>query len=310
MKKIYLILLSSLSTFLQAQTILGTDINSVAGDNFSITTSAWINPGGSGANQTWNLSTMTNTGQQTVSNSSSTIPGANIQQVWSTGVTMHLNLNSTQHDVVRQIAQGVTISFSNPWTMYGFPLSLNASGTDNYSASFTSQGTTFQRNGTTTWTVDGSGTLTTPSGTFNNVLRIKIENDFTDVTSGFEIEYSQEIYLWVKAGYRHWLAQVEDTQSDFGGGSAGSYLNTLGLSVPESVISFNIFPNPSSDYISIQSQNIDLVQAAQIFDMSGKLLFEAITSQIDISELSEGVYMLVLLDAQNAILTRQKFVKK
>lgn len=310
MKKIYLILLSSLSSFLQAQTILGTDINPVAGDNFSITTSAWINPGGSGANQTWNLSTMTNTGQQTVSNSSSTIPGANIQQVWSTGVTMHLNLNSTQHDVVRQIAQGVTISFSNPWTMYGFPLSLNASGTDNYSASFTSQGTTFQRNGTTTWTVDGSGTLTTPSGTFNNVLRIKIENEFTDATSGFEIEYSQEIYVWVKAGYRHWLAQVEDTQSDFGGGSAGSYLNTLGLSVPESLIAFNIFPNPSSDYISIQSQNIDLVQTSQIFDMSGKLLFEAITSQIDISELAEGVYMLVLLDAQKAILTRQKFVKK
>ncbi len=310
MKKIYLILLSSLSSFLQAQTILGTDINPVAGDNFSITTSAWINPGGSGANQTWNLSTMTNTGQQTVSNSSSTIPGANIQQVWSTGVTMHLNLNSTQHDVVRQIAQGVTISFSNPWTMYGFPLSLNASGTDNYSASFTSQGTTFQRNGTTTWTVDGSGTLTTPSGTFNNVLRIKIENQFTDATSGFEIEYSQEIYVWVKAGYRHWLAQVEDTQSDFGGGSAGSYLNTLGLSVPESLIAFNIFPNPSSDYISIQSQNIDLVQTSQIFDMSGKLLFEAITSQIDISELAEGVYMLVLLDAQKAILTRQKFVKK
>lgn len=311
MKKIYLTIALGLAGHLGiGQTISGADINPVAGESFTLAQSAWVNPGSSGSGQTWNLSSMNNAGAVTVTNSTSTVPGANIQQVWSTGVTIHLNVDATKHDIVRQIASGVNIAFSNPWTFYGFPLSLNATGTDNYASSFTSNGFAFQRTGTSTWTVDGSGTLTTPSGTFTNVLRIKVISDYTDMTTGLEINYTLESYTWVKAGFRHPLAHVEDTQSDFGGGSGGTYLNMPGLSIEANSIAFNIFPNPTSDFLNISATTEIDFQNIQILDLSGKVMMQSTSLQLDVQALAEGIYFVVIYDRNNAIIARQKFLKK
>lgn len=311
MKKIYLTIVLGLAGHIGiGQTITGADINPVAGESFTIAESAWVSPGQSGSGQTWNLSSMTNTATVTVTNSTSTVPGANIQQVWSTGVTMHLNVNATKYEIVRQIASGVTISYSNPWTHYGLPLTLNATGTDTYAASFTSGGYDFQRTGTSTWTVDGSGTLITPAGTFTNVLRIKMISEFTDVMEIMDINYEVEAYYYVKAGTRHHLAHLESMTSDIGSGSGGTYINMPGLSIEANSIAFNIFPNPTSDFLNISATSEFDFQNIQVLDLSGKVMLQSTSQQLDVQTLSEGIYFVVIYDRNNAVITRQKFLKK
>ncbi len=64
------------------------------------------------------------------------------------------------------------------------------------------------------------------------------------------------------------------------------------------------YPNPTSDFITI-SQNFDL---AEIYDMSGKKMIATNNSTIDVTRLSNGVYVLKIND-NNKIMT-SIFVKK
>lgn len=54
---------------------------------------------------------------------------------------------------------------------------------------------------------------------------------------------------------------------------------------------FSIYPNPTSDYIRINSDNIDSVS---IFNISGKLVLkdDSKSKEIDISQLSSGTYLI------------------
>lgn len=296
-----------------AQTIASAEVSPQIGDNFTMQQSTWISPGGAGANQTWDLSAMTNTATVTVNHTASTTPGANINQAWSTGANYHLNVGGTKHDVISQVAQGVTIAFSNPWTMYEFPLSLNATGTDTYAASFTANGVTFQRTGTSTWLVDGTGTLITPSGTFTNVVRVKIISEYTDASTVIDLDYELETYIWFKAGIRHWIAQLESTETFQGTVSGGLYTNVStggGVSIGENQISYSVHPNPCSDYIHIKGSNEDQIAKTQIIDVSGKIVAESNQTSIDVSHVANGIYHLIILDAQNSILSREKFIKQ
>jgi hypothetical protein len=312
MNKIYAIAWIGFTTLeLFAQTITGSQINPVAGESHTVIQSNWISPGSSGAGQTWNLSAMNNNSTQTVTNSVSTVAGANIRQVWSTGVTMDLNVDNTKFEVVRQEAQGVGIPFSNPWIYYGFPMSLNTTGTDDFAASFTAQGTTFQRTGSSTWLVDGSGTLITPSGTFTDVLRIKLTSNYTDETAVIDLEYDFEAYFWVKAGYTQPLAQVEETTSTLGGGTAGFYLNPSpsGVSIETNEVSFNIFPNPAVNVLNIMSSQSHAFQTLEIMDLNGRTIGQTSENNIDVSQLETGVYFILFFDPEGILLSRQKFVK-
>lgn len=312
MKKIYFTISLSLFAFIgSAQTITGADINPVAGQSFTIHGFSNPSPGPAGANQTWDLSTVVSTGQHTVTNSVSSYVGANIQQVFSTGVTQHVNASSGAFNLVAQIAQGVTIAFSNPWQFFTYPLSLNSTGTDQYQASFTANGINFLRTGTCTFTVDGSGTLLTPSGSFTDVLRIKMEEDFTDASSFGDFEYSRVSYIWVKAGITHWLAYMESTESSIAPTQSGaSYTTIQGVSIDKNEAKFSIYPNPCTDVLAINSPNDADFSSIQIVDLQGKTVLMSGAKLIDVQQLQEGVYFVIILDQNNAILSRQKFVKQ
>ena len=79
-------------------------------------------------------------------------------------------------------------------------------------------------------------------------------------------------------------------------------------SIEENSQIINIFPNPTSEYINIESiNNIDEIR---IFDIQSRVVFSekinSKTKRINISNLSTGIYITeVLIDN---IITRKKFV--
>lgn len=87
-------------------------------------------------------------------------------------------------------------------------------------------------------------------------------------------------------------------------------LNTLGTEDFSTNNYFQIYPNPSSDFITIQFENSEK-EEIQIYNFMGELVKKATVSNnhtLNISELSSGIYLIHLIKS-NQLLTH-KFVKQ
>ncbi|MCK4662264.1 MAG: T9SS type A sorting domain-containing protein [Bacteroidales bacterium] len=79
--------------------------------------------------------------------------------------------------------------------------------------------------------------------------------------------------------------------------------------------SISIFPNPTNEIINIEikSQKIKLFNA-EIYNIQGKLIFmkqyKSNSINIDISDLSKGIYLLKLKDENGSIIKTKKIVKE
>ena len=79
--------------------------------------------------------------------------------------------------------------------------------------------------------------------------------------------------------------------------TASSKTNKLSISTVDSS-NIKIFPNPTTDYIFIYPA-VDY--KSKLYDISGKLILESKSSQIDISRLPVGSYFLQLKSGNNKI---------
>lgn len=65
------------------------------------------------------------------------------------------------------------------------------------------------------------------------------------------------------------------------------------LGTEESAKYFNIYPNPTSEFLNVVSTKYD-IQKVHIYDLSGKQILSESKSRIDVSKLPSGVYMLII----------------
>lgn len=65
------------------------------------------------------------------------------------------------------------------------------------------------------------------------------------------------------------------------------------LGTAESSKHFNIYPNPTSEFLNIVSTKYD-IQKVHIYDLSGKQMLSESKSRINVSKLPSGVYMLII----------------
>jgi hypothetical protein len=84
---------------------------------------------------------------------------------------------------------------------------------------------------------------------------------------------------------------------------------TLGLDENQLNSSINIYPNPSSDFVIIQSEN-EIINSIQLFDLKGKKIeIDLIGSnKIEIEELPSGVYVIKI--QTNKGILNQKLIKR
>lgn len=313
MRKFYFTMLSfwiAGSSFGQSMT--GSDLNANIGEVFNANQTNYVSPGSAGVGQTWDLSSMATTSSYNVSHSAANpgFPSTNITQTFSAGgAIMYYNFGSGGQVVHGVDANGVLITYSNPATQVGFPISVGVSGSDDHVATYNSGGFPFTRAGITSWEVDGSGTLITPNGTYTNVLRAFLVQDYSDTWTGPTVDYLVEIYAWFKAGIHYPIAEVLSLNSTIGGTTEYGYYLTGNVGLEEDTdLNFTLYPNPANTEITITQFNGNL-NALVITDLNGKQVAQSDEFKIDISTLDPGLYFLLVIDKNGNKSEAQRFVK-
>ena len=143
----------------------------------------------------------------------------------------------------------------------------------------------FEHNVQQIWVTDGTNAGTqqlTNTGTINVP---------TGVTAFQPIVYNNEIYFggnYPTQGVELW--KITDSTLSNGNFDSDNFI---------------VYPNPTSDYLNIESKNIKVT--TEIYDLTGKLVLKSIGSRINISHLNKGIYVLkVFTDTSSKI---QKVIK-
>ncbi len=169
-------------------TLTSSSFNQNVGETFDVLDISFssVSPGSSGANQTWDFSngielqsfsaTMLDPASTPYGSS---FPSANICQESGGSYAYYRHDNNAQQ-IHGTFQSGVIIQYNNPEDYIRFPLNYTDSFTDYFEANYESGGVNFYRSGTSTGTYDGYGTLIMPYGTFSNVIRVKLVEDYQD----------------------------------------------------------------------------------------------------------------------------------
>ncbi|MGJ8661098.1 MAG: T9SS type A sorting domain-containing protein [Bacteroidota bacterium] len=322
MKKNYTFLLFvAISQIALAQPNLnGSDLNPVIGEQITYTRATAMQPhGANGSNVTWDFSSASPMANATVSMtaSNSAHPGTNLVHDYAGQAQLYYQNDNTQQSIKYQFASGVLISFSDQMKMLQLPLNNNSGFTDAFAATFSSGGINFSRTGNTTVTYMGYGTMITPNGTYSSCIKIKLEQIYSDVFSGGTINYNTTAYYWYKAGYHYPVATSVMFSDDLGTNEEYTDYyasSTVGIENQNSV-DFTLYPNPATDVLTIQHNNIESLESATVVDLMGKIVpIEIIKTpfgewKLNISELVDGTYLLQI-KLKNGNVTTSKFEKK
>ncbi|MEO0876163.1 MAG: T9SS type A sorting domain-containing protein, partial [Bacteroidota bacterium] len=171
------------------------------------------------------------------------------------------------------------------------------------------------RMGTTTTEVDGYGTLHTPAGTFENVLRVKRTEDLADDLSG--IATTQEVvrYDWVSPNYRYLLFHTEEIIiRDFLGNeqsrstvtyySTPAVINSAG-EVGISIQNFRLYPNPTPSYLQLElpAESFGQMASICIYNAQGQCIYQqlqtSLNKQLNVSQLTAGYYWIEIRQGVN-----------
>lgn len=287
-------------------------VSRLALDKINVTTNVYhadvssgtLNPGPSGAGQTWNFASYVGTpvivtkiypcpGQVNCSK----FPTANriSELVGSDTFDYLLNSDAEATTIGNFSGMGnVTMTYSDPLVNYKFPVNYLQEFTDNYQLS--TPGTT--ETGQQSFKVDGYGTVITPNGTFPNALRIKRVRNGSQVTGGTTFNYVTESYQWVTEnngpvlviGFNTFTINGQTTtQPSLAYFTSTSTLSTVDLdSTKDEIV---IYPNPATQYITIKSK--EDIRNITIISLDGKAIQKTPNHKIiDIANLPNGVYIL------------------
>lgn len=314
MKKILLSLLVLSVSALHAQPTLTSSSEATIGTSFTYhyVDPAGVQPGNSGASQTWNFASVTPNGTTRVNNwvsvastpYAANFPGTNIvQQVIDTATVYLYHTTSASSTALNGIAFDLggnpsIMTYSNSEILRQYPATYNTTLSDTYAGTLTMTlgplTITTYRTGTYNYLVDAYGTLTTPAGTFTNTLRAKIRQVFTDsmvyvgvplpamVNQNFSTSYfwactnaGNKLYQFY-IGYDTLVTSTGTTPQksvSFQGSTTSVEEN-----IPYESSSATVYPNPSSDYAFITLDNsVNGTARLFLYDLKGSVVKEVST---------------------------------
>ncbi len=325
-KNLRIVLIASLGLFYFVSTaqptITATGCNPVIGDHFDVVFSDYVNPGNSGVNQTWDLSSMAGTSSTItdVVSSSSTpyalnFPSSNI--AFNSLVTNSSANTYTYYKTDSSVKQDYGFGnvsqsaiYSDPEDIMRFPYTYNDTYTDSWSRINNMGANTQSGYGTTNYTADGYGTLNTPAGTFTNVLRIHSVQNFTDSLYAFGMSFvsncHQDAYYWYKDGIHCFLAYTTSFTTNNGTPwQEGGYLSdpTITTEVNDESAAINEYflsPNPVAEKIKLSFSLTESKKVSvNIFNALGQNVQSEQTEngtqgsntiELNVEALPEGIY--------------------
>jgi hypothetical protein len=324
MKTLYLFLAYVLcSTLICAQPVLQYPQNAPAiGDVVEIqfVDAEGLTPGASGPGVTWDYSGLTNTGEEgsisviepAAAPAGGSFPDANIvMDMNDTIFTYSMVDNTGLYYHGAQVTSGVMpvlFVYSDHRTYLEYPFTYNDAFSDTYRGVSSVMMTEIRLTATSEVIADAYGTLTIPSGTFNDVLRIKtmdteIDSIFVKGTFISEVITERTQYHWFAPNSKSPLFSLE--YSDCTGSlDTCSYYTTsvAGISDPVSqfISGLRVFPNPAIDRMEVSFETAGYLNGRiSIVNHVGQLVISkeipshamgTITEEFDVSALAPGIY--------------------
>lgn len=299
-----------------------------------------VDEGSTGMNQTWNFANLTNQGgpsSQTFVSPASTPFGASFPNATAAlddgGDTyVYYNVTSSQTDLLGIGSPTLLLPYSDPQKYFQYPFTYNTSFTDNIAATFTLATYPATRTGFVSFLADGYGTLILPTGTVNNVLRIKYiqhDVDAVDYGGGNTITTTTDItsYLWMTPGNNNALMSINYITTavlsfSTSTKSVSYYPGTINTGLEDPYYAVNsplLFPNPASDQATLsfgvpEAGSVKLT----IMNASGQVIRAAqmnlpgggnVSEKIMLEGLAAGTYF-VSLDMENRHLFTRQLIKQ
>ena len=338
MNKLITSLFIIISTACISQPVITSSMHNVAGYTVTYTQvdGTGLTEGSGGANQVWNYSTLTPSGTPYTSSYmlpagtpyAANFPGATLASSATDGsggfVYTYYNHNASITELLGlgYVVSGNTIIFnySNPQTVFNYPVNYNGTGSDVFAGFYTVSimGVTVEnyRSGSMSYLADGYGTISLPTGTHANTMRVKIVQESTDssIYVGAPLppvvtHFNSTMYNFITADPKHKLNEFyisyDTTTSQTGTTMSKTVLYqsnlTTGVNENFSLHSASFYPNPAKDHILLQLHNsVNGNAEMAIYDMRGSIVktIKADMKQADryewmfpVADLSDGLYV-------------------
>ncbi len=220
------------------------------------------------------------------------------------------------------VTSTASVVYTDPQDWIRFPMTFMDSFTDDFEGTITTS-TSFVRKGTAEVVIDAYGTLITPAGTFEDVVRVYTYMDYGDEFGGTELfEYIETRYLWydVRSGLP--LFTYADLEAFSGNTITVSYLeasplNTRSLFAED--LQLNVFPNPTSDWLTLDYSLTDQSEVGiAVTNLLGQEVLQVSQqqenagshqSQVDVSALATGTYF-VRITIEEKVATYKVLVER
>jgi hypothetical protein len=280
-----------------------------------------INQGSSGAGQTWNYSGLSIDTSHTVltyvdpstTPYFSTFPAATVAYMNGQQYS-YIKANSADYSILGISNSVFTLAYSNPEILCSYPFSYGQTIVDSLKGSYSIGGINFSRSGTRTTIGDGYGTLILPSGTYNNMLRVKMIQNYKDSSNTTLTLVYNVAYQWYDGVHKNSCFQIYNTSNTVNGTVYTGKFVTVSSAVSDIAELNNPFgkpvisPNPSKDIINIYNA---VGNDYEIFDLEGRAAQcgTLTTTGIDLSKLNSGTYLIRLMDGKGRM-NSVKFVKE
>ena len=310
MKKNYLliILLFIGSMIAKAQPVLNaSDFESELSMTFYNGNPSGLSPGNAGANQTWDFSGLTLTTDNVTMNKIPVATAANYNDFPNSSYCLKFTVNnidvqyiylSLSNSGLESLGSSIriddtatfeNIKYTDSEIIFQFPYTYNMVINDTY------QSTTDTNPTSVTSVYDAYGTLSTPFGTYTNVIRVKTTRE-TSVS-----------YNWYQTKPFSFIMSGDFTDN----GYINVYNNTTGLGVNpiEPKKAMAVFPNPAHTELNIQLPAQQILDRLAITDITGKIVLkqDQNLNQINVSHLANGLYFIEAHSGKEKYVT--KFIK-
>lgn len=253
-----------------------------------------LNPGNSGMMQTWDMSSLTQSEEQSFTYVEpetapriDSFPDANlVAQNW-TGDFSYYQVTNSELKILGYLASippddTSIIVFNQAEKLLELPYSYNDSHTSEFTGSSWVPGFgEFPFDGTLDFEADGYGTLILPTGSYENVVRYHFYREQVNYVNGIPAgTTTKEQWAWVSAEYRFWLLIMEENNDGFNTTSLVWYdknpypATTSGISdLADNQL--HIFPNPakSGHSLNIEWKTSETVNIS-VLNTSGQLMIK------------------------------------
>jgi hypothetical protein len=154
---------------------------------------------------------------------------------------------------------------------------------------------------------DAWGTITTPHGTYSNVLRVKTTTtDSTLLYIGGNLVFGDGFasldYAWYSNNHRMPVFEIlGDYEEEYNVWQA-SYLVSETVGIREkTMFSLNVYPNPASSYVYVEIPEPDGNLVIKMTDLNGRMVNQAIIPEnqqkyrLDTDNIPGGMYFIQLV---------------